>query len=1204
MKIRELFTKPIDRPINGVITADQRDAESIWQELDEYVVTKQLTEYFRSFFDAFLAAADSPKDTVVTSRMGVWVSGFFGSGKSHFIKILSYLLENIEAIDPATGIPKRAAAFFDEHKIKDSFLLADIQRGVRGSSDVILFNIDAKADSKSDRDVILQVFLRVFNEKLGYSGDAAHIADMERYLVGKGVFDAFKVAFQEKNGSSWHKERDAVDFLRDDVVYALEKSLKITDESAGRWFDNSRDDYKINIEGLAKIISDYLLTKPAGHRVIFLVDEVGQFIGDNTQMMLTLQTIVEELGSLCRGQVWVIVTSQEDIGAAIGESKAKSQDFSKIQGRFHTRLSLASSNTDAVISERLLSKTEAAHVELRDCFAQKGDIINNQLAFVGNSVSMRSYKDAAEFVACYPFAPYQFTLLQKIFESIRKVGATGQNLSTGERSLLDAFQSAAKLNADKTIDALVPMYDFYPSIESFIESSAKRSIDEAPANPSLEAYDVQLLKALFLIRYIADIIKPNVDNLATLCVDQIDADKLALKRKIQDSLMRLEQQRLVSRNGDLWFFLTNEERDVAREIGHVDVSSVEKSRLLGELLFEEILGGGTKIRHRDTKADYEINRLLDGSPWKNASHQLSFEIVTPLSDNYEVLNDARAILRSTDRALIRMAESSRLDIELNLYLQIEKYIDSPKASSAAAPLKRILGDRKDENRERRTRLIDQLATALVNGDCYALGQNFPSKAAAPSTQIDELVNYLISNTYTKLKYLKIRQLDPIAEIKAVLLTDSIGQHAFSLGSEEGNPLALNEMRDYLQLKASQSRVMLSDVVERFSGAPWGWKPDWEIVLLIARLYMAGEIKLVSDNSDLDPASAVDALTKSVRFKQVSILKRKTADAIQIKRARELHRDLFAKLGRDDEDGLVADLRENLAHWQAKLKEYSHLATTRYYPGKSVIDASLPHIAKQLAIRDSFEFIEALLAKKDEWRDAAEDIHDLISFYTTQITSWRRMLDALQRFEPNCPALVKDVVASAALQQLDAIRDNLTPYPQINQIEILIQTVEAVNVKLVDAKREHALGLLEKKLAAVSSALDQANAQADLRNRALSALQKIKLDIAAQSSIPQIHYLQEQSGSALDGAMDMIAMKAPITVTPPVINVSGGKDPVKIVEKAPEQPIIAPKPSKAIRAADYSSKLYMETEAEVNEYLDKLKVELLAAIRAGQRARIE
>jgi hypothetical protein len=179
-------------------------------------------------------------------------------------------------------------------------------------------------------------------------------------------------------------------------------------------------------------------------------------------------------------------------------------------------LSLASSNTDEVIGERLLAKTEAAHVTLRDVFAGKSDIINNQLSFVGNSVSLRAYKDAAEFVAVYPFAPYHFTLLQKIFESIRKVGATGRHLSRGERSLLDAFQSAAVRNAGNEIDVFVPLYDFYPSIDSFIDGVAKRSIDEAPLNPALQPFDTLLLKAMFLIRNIGDIVKPNIDNLATL----------------------------------------------------------------------------------------------------------------------------------------------------------------------------------------------------------------------------------------------------------------------------------------------------------------------------------------------------------------------------------------------------------------------------------------------------------------------------------------------------------------------------------------------------------------------------------------------------------------------------------------------------------------------------------------------------------------
>ena len=378
MIIRDLFQKPIDRPINGVIKADQMDAASVWQELEEYVVTKQISEYLRRFFDAYLAAIDRPHDAAITDRMGVWVSGFFGSGKSHFIKILSYLLENLQAQNPETGEKRSAAQFFDHHKIKDAMLQADIQRAVQGTADVILFNIDAKADSKTDRDAILQVFLRVFNEKLGYSGDAPHIADMERHLVSKGALDVFKAAFAASNGSTWEQERDAVDFLRDDIVVALAQALKMTPESAGQWFDRARDEFRINIESFAKLVNDYLATRPAGHKVIFLVDEVGQFIGANSQLMLSLQTITEQLGTQCKGRAWVIVTSQQDVDSI---TQVKGNDFSKIQGRFDTRLSLSSANVDEVIKKRILAKTDTADQTLRVLSEQKATPLQNNLKF-------------------------------------------------------------------------------------------------------------------------------------------------------------------------------------------------------------------------------------------------------------------------------------------------------------------------------------------------------------------------------------------------------------------------------------------------------------------------------------------------------------------------------------------------------------------------------------------------------------------------------------------------------------------------------------------------------------------------------------------------------------------------------------------------------------------------------------------------------
>ncbi len=91
MLIREMFQKPIDRDIKGVIKVGQGDDVNISQELDEYIVTNELTRHFTEFFASY-------KQGVLgnTDKMGVWISGFFGSGKSHFLKILSYLLANKE----------------------------------------------------------------------------------------------------------------------------------------------------------------------------------------------------------------------------------------------------------------------------------------------------------------------------------------------------------------------------------------------------------------------------------------------------------------------------------------------------------------------------------------------------------------------------------------------------------------------------------------------------------------------------------------------------------------------------------------------------------------------------------------------------------------------------------------------------------------------------------------------------------------------------------------------------------------------------------------------------------------------------------------------------------------------------------------------------------------------------------------------------
>ena len=309
-------------------------------------------------------------------------------------------------------------------------------------------------------------------------------------------------------------------------------------------------------------------------------------------------------------------------------------------------------------------------------------------------------------------------------------------------------------------------------------------------------------------------------------------------------------------------------------------------------------------------------------------------------------------------------------------------------------------------------------------------------------------------------------------------------------------------------------------------------------------------------------------------------------------------DFAVLLGREEEDSLVADYRARLTEWQADLKSYALTAGTPHHPGKADIEAALSRVAQQLAIRDSFAFIEALLAGKDEWPDTADDIQNLVNFYKTQITAWRKLLDGLRGFESNREALNKAPQAATALTELTQIRDNPKPYGQVNRIEPLVATVTAINEELAQSRRESALLSIDSKIAEVQAKLSATGAAPALCNKVLHPLQGLKTRIASQTSIAQIMYLQDQGGAAMD---DVITLIEEAAAKPPRQAAAPGDAAKPVQTGQPNVPLPVAKTTRVIRAADFSSKTYLETEADVDAYVAKLKDELLAAIRAGQMA---
>ena len=1200
MKISDLFKKNIARPINGVVKADQLDEESVWQELDEFVVTKELDGHLRKFFERYCEAIDSPKDPDISGKIGVWVSGFFGSGKSHFIKVLSHLLANEEhSLD---GKTKRAVDFFDD-KIADATILGDIKRAVISDTDVILFNIDSKASSSTGRDAILAVFLKVLNEKLGYSPDHAHIAHMERYLDDKGKYNEFQNVYRTLTSTDWKNERDAYEFNRDEVIEALSKTLGQSQETCEKWVDTGESNFSLTIENFTKWTKEYLDKKGRDHRLIFLVDEVGQFIGSDTALMLNLQTITEQLGTSCNGRAWVVVTSQEDIDAVLGEMRtARENDFSKIQGRFKTRLSLSSANVDEVIQERLLRKHDSVAPDLVKLYQEKGDILKNQLSFRDVGTTYKNFKEADDFVHTYPFAPYQFKLLQRIFESIRKAGATGLHLAQGERSLLDAFQHAAKTVSDQEVGVLVPVYMFYPSIESFLDTTVKRTIDHAKENESLEPFDIHVLQVLFLIRYV-DEMKGNVDNLVTLCLNEIDADRLALKKKIEESLARLEKDSLVSRSGDLYYFLTNEERDINQEIKKEIISSADEAKLLGDIIFLDVLKDQKKHRYSATKKDIPFNRVCDQHPiGRNTDGAMAYSVVSPLDDDFGQYSDQKCILSSSGdsgKALVRLDDKEALGRELKTYLRTDKYIRTKDDSTSPPTTRRIHKDLAAENQQRRNLLANLLSDMLVEASYFVAGEKLEINASGPITAMEEALEYLVENTFTKLSYLKFLNDNPVKEINAILKSDDTAQHTLQMDLPENNPQALEEVRRYVDLASGRDKeiVMYDMCFGRFSDRPYGW-PEPETAILLVRLYAAGEILFMRGGDAIKHDDLYSALSETKNWRKITVVQKVTAKIEDVKKARELGKEVFHEMGPESEEGLYDFLRKKLTHQQSCLKRYAELANDGRYPGKQTITDSLATIKALLAVDESNRFLERFNENKSELLQLSDDFHDLEHFFESQKPTWDKLLKAEQQFSLNQRQLEQNEDAKKALDRIKVIRSATEPYGMVHEVDPLVTSIQKVNDKLVTEQRAKSLEVIEAQIAAIRQELKAAGDDTTLSSSCLKPLESLKSQVTGQTSLAHITQAETDAVNLKDSAITKIGQ---------FITQQAAKKADQVAEDGPNKGGDKPKPKfkqpKVIHPKTLTIKTYLETQADIDEFLTTLRTQLESAIANDERIEI-
>ena len=1165
MKIKDFFEKDINRNIETVIKADDR--EHISDEVSEYVITKEIGQKISNFFQAY---------TNYAGANGVWISGFFGSGKSHLLKILSYVLENKQFGNNQSG------QVFAEKIQDDAILKGDVLSAIRIPSESILFNIDqqSKITSKTDPAAILSVFYKVFYDHLGFYGSQLHVAKFEQWLATEGKYDAFLAKYETIRPAAWKEERRKyfAPKTKDAVGQALGELYKDDPAKYRNIIDELRKDLAISIEDFSERVNDYIKTKPAGFRLNFFVDEVGQYISDNTKLMTNLQTMAESLATKAKGQAWIFVTSQEAMDKVVGDmSQSQENDFSKIQARFKIKVPLTSANVDEVIEKRLLEKKAAPQKLLVTAFKKDKAHLDTLLSFSDGGVQFKFYQDAADFGNKFPFVPYQFDLFQQCRKALSAHNAfQGKHASTGERSMLGVFQQVIQSIEEKDQQALVSFDKLFEGIRNELKGEIQSSIILAENNLGYDnPFAIKVLKALFLVKYFANF-KPTRRNISVLMIDDIKVDIKAHEKAIDVALNTLENQSYVQRNGEVFEFLTDDEKDVEQEIKNTDIDDAAITTLLKEVFFDGILQEN-RIKFIENNHSYDFSNKIDGT-LVSREKELTIELITDDFYNYQNTAALQAETMGNDTMRVVLPIDAIFSKDLRMYLKTAKYVKNAQSTSNRVAVKRILHEKGLQNTERRRNLLllgNKLlstSTIYMNGTKHDVGQSSDGK-----TRIIKAFQDLIKSVYSNLRMLKGGKFSE-ETIKTVIRTPADALfHSDDATMTEAESEILNRIN---RRKKQSDRTSLLDLKTIFTRKPFGWHPN-AIWTIVAKLHRRGKVEIKQDSNLLDDEEVLNALLNSANYGN-TLLEAQTEYAQRdVKRLSDVYSDAF------DET--------------CSLKEAKDVATDF----KAKIEQMYVKVSQLLTRKNQYPFLKSLdpfYEKLGQWnrKDYKYFLENLDAFEDDLVDNKENLLDPIKRF-----------MAGDQIKIYDSIRDLLNgdtsnlkyvEGTEFATLQSLIQHGEPYKGNLIKEAKA-AKDTLKKK---VFAKIDAAKAAAKLANEnAIKDLESKaefqQLDNAQQQTVLEPLKSQTKKIEAERFIAVLKDTKSSVgsTLLPQQLN-----EMVRLANPVSEDPSVASEPKvhyipKSIIDIDFD-KTALETVNDVEAYLDALRKAYLAEIANNKR----
>lgn len=1168
MDMKGLYAKDIFRSIDGVIKAD--DVSKVASEVDEYVMTSEIRSGLSRIVDAW-NQVDAPSN-------GVWIAGFFGSGKSHLLKMLSYLLGEQAGSQPVTREDVERA--FEQKVAGDETLIADLKRSLHTPTRAVLFNIDAK-DDKSTRErgsAMIEVFYKVYFEARGLYSKDLGVGALERDLEDRGELARFREAYQEEAGHTWEVGRVNTVFSGALVSKALARLGHQVDQP----FRSYREQLNLSAEAFAQDVASWLDRQGPHQRIAFFVDEVGQFIGDDSQLMLNLQTITEQLATHCPGRAWVFVTSQEELSGITAQmNERRSTDFSKIQGRFAIKVSLSTEEVTDVIARRLLTKSEQGAEELDTLWQRLGAGFPSMFRFPEGTKKYDNYLTRDSFVAKYPFVDYQFEMFTQAMRGLSDNDLfTGRHSSVGARSLLGVCQQIAQELTDDKLGTVASFDRFYDGIAAMLKSDVKDNIGRAAQDSrTSDSFTMSVLKVLLLVRYV-DSFQAYPRNIAVLLRRSLDQDATDLETRVERALRILSDQVYVQRQADgTYAYMTNEEKEVRREISQIIVESREVTDLLRTDIRRHVGTSATSFVYPGTNRRMGVSLFVDGR--REQAEPLVISVFTPQSSLDEEGIRHESVVRH-DTLSLGLDISSEILEDVRVFCQTEEYVKR-QAGAASGLRKRIILTHKEDNEQRRQLIGEAVKDALMRASLFVDGQEVKTGTADEPKDVIELgLTRLAQQVYPRIEDAK-----PLAGLKD-------GQIASFLRDQEDVTLDVDPGVDIAQRLASecaqwveQARVLngqnvfVKNAIEYYGQAPFGWDKN-AVLAIVATALRLELLEALENDRPLARTELEGALRDVNRQGRVLLQKKKHLDRAALADFQRFVGQFVPGESPQDGPSRVRAVEVKAAEWASLLKGYR----SDWYSFDDEVAEALDLLTPLTTTQHTEE--EMLAPQiRGGFDDLIEIVDEFLMPYQEFVEGHQQELrdalaeaDRLSFFE-----LTED--GKQAIDELRKLAEDRRLYVRTQEIAPLVRRIDAARRALVQAQRDKVLRRIDEAVAGIRGSDEFKAASERARQRVDAAMEQL-CDAVNRVSEPG-H--AEEIGRQLDQRVDELYRDLIESATP-----AERPDAHETTEPT-KRPTI-------VRLADLLPKTngLLSTPDQVNQYVERVREQMLAAVNDGKQLR--